>query len=439
MKKRIAAVGLACRTEMGFEHAAALYEKTVRALTDTYDVLDTGVIITGPDDLRRAQAFLHGKTVDALLVCAATWSEDQHILRLLQSLRCPAILHAYPSIDSGSLCTVQQIASVLTDVRYLDFTGFCAEAGSADAMEHIRRALERAKPVTAARRGGMTIGAVGGGRVQGMTEIAHDEFALLEKCGALIVPISETELLELKNAVVDTELAAAREKLAQERFVRLSDDAAIDEGLRYYLAMKALVRRYDLQGLAVKCYTRYMGLVCLGYSLLSDEGIVCSCEGDVTNAVMMRILTDLTGRCVNHTDFLYPDEKTNSALFSHCGGTGFSLAKPRETIELAPVRLMERGVCCRFLPKTGPVTLADLVGHGDQLRMSVLTGEAIDCAMEFPGTPMRVRFQKPVWQISAQIIERGCGHHWMIGYGDVSAQLAEYCRQNGIVFQRIGV
>ena len=134
MKKRIAAVGLACRTEMGFEHAAALYEKTVRALTDTYDVLDTGVIIPGPDDLRRAQAFLHGKTVDALLVCAATWSEDQHILRLLQSLRCPAILHAYPSIDSGSLCTVQQIASVLTDVRYPDFTGFCAEAGSADAM-----------------------------------------------------------------------------------------------------------------------------------------------------------------------------------------------------------------------------------------------------------------------------------------------------------------
>ena len=30
MKKRIAAVGLACPTEMGFEHAAELYEKTVR-------------------------------------------------------------------------------------------------------------------------------------------------------------------------------------------------------------------------------------------------------------------------------------------------------------------------------------------------------------------------------------------------------------------------
>ena len=91
------------------------------------------------------------------------------------------------------------------------------------------------------------------------------------------------------------------------------------------------------------------------------------------------------------------------------------------------------------MPKGGIVTLADLVGHGDKLRMSVLTGEAIDCAMEFPGTPMRVRFQKPVWEISAQIIERGCGHHWMIGYGDVAAELAEYCRKNGIVFQRIGI
>ena len=73
---------------------------------------------------------LHKKTVDALLVCAATWSEDQHILRLLHSLRCTAILHAFPSIDSGSLCTVQQIASVLTDIRYPAFTGFCAKAAA---------------------------------------------------------------------------------------------------------------------------------------------------------------------------------------------------------------------------------------------------------------------------------------------------------------------
>lgn len=437
MKKRIAAVGLACPTEMGFEHAAELYKITVRSLADQYDVLDTGVIVTNPSDLRHVQAMLHKKTVDALLVCAATWSEDQHILRLLHSLRCTAILHAFPSIDSGSLCTVQQIASVLTDIHYPAFTGFCAKAGSEEALAHIRRAMENAKP-SASPRGSMSIGAIGG-RVQGMTEIAYDEFALLEKCGALIVPIGETELLDLVDAVTDEELAAARERLAQRRFIRLSGSVAIDESLRYYLAMKALVRRYDLQGLAVKCYTRYMGRVCLGYSLLSDEGIVCSCEGDVTNAVMMRILADLTGQCVNHTDFLYPDEKTNSALFSHCGGTGFSLAKPQAEIELAPVRLMERGVCCRFLPKGGIVTLADLVGHGDKLRMSVLTGEAIDCAMEFPGTPMRVRFQKPVWEINAQIIERGCGHHWMIGYGDVAAELAEYCRQNGIVFQRIGI
>lgn len=436
--KKIAVVGLACPTEVGFELAPALLQKTAAALKKEYQVIDTGTVISCPEDTRRVLTRLSGQVLDALIVCVGTWSEDHHILQLLGELRCFAVLHAFPSVDSGSLCATHQMASVLTDVHVTSYAGICAEAGSDEALAAIRAALEKATPPAGnLSRPQMTIGSVGG-RVQGMTEIAFDEFALLEKCGAVVIPISEAELTELVRAADPAAVQAVCDDLARRPYRQLSSDEALRESAAYYLAMKQLVQKYDLQGLAVRCYTGLMGKVCLGYSLLSEEGIVCSCEGDVTNTVMMRLLADLTGGCVNHTDFLYPDEKTNSALFSHCGSCGFSMAKAPEDVELAPVRLMETGVCCRFLPKTGTVTAADLVGHGDRLRMSVMVGTAIDCGMDFPGTPMRVQFKKPVWALSQEILKKGCGHHWMIGYGDVSAQLEDYCRAHGILFQRVG-
>ena len=55
--------------------------------------------------------------------------------------------------------------------------------------------------------------------------------------------------------------------------------------------------------------------------------------------------------------------------------------------------------------------------------MSAITGEAIECGMEFPGNPLKVRFQRPVEEINEEIVSKGIGHHWMAGYGDVQKDL----------------
>ena len=89
-------------------------------------------------------------------------------------------------------------------------------------------------------------------------------------------------------------------------------------------------------------------------------------------------------------------------------------------------------MCSLFTAKAGTVTLANLVGRGGTMRMSVMTGEAVPCTMEFPGNPLKVRFDKDVMQINDDIAERGIGHHWMAGYGDVSGELELFCRMKGI-------
>lgn len=439
MNERIAVIGLACKDEMGFDLAPQLY----RSVTDSLaaagaSVADSGIIMWNPETAKEAADYLRATQFDTAVICVATWSEDNHLLELLPVVRkagARLILHAFPSVDSGSLCCVHQITSIFTDVNYDNYAYIYGEAGSPETTQGILN------QTSAAGKAGKEIPSFNigniGGHASGMTEIAFDEFALYEKCGAVIVGINETELLDEVDAVAEADVEAELEKLLKRGFKVTSSQDALKESLRFYLAMKVLVKRYRLVGLAVKCYTRYMGKVCLGYSLLSDEGIVCSCEGDVTNAVMMRILSDVTGQCINHTDLLHPDIPTNTILFAHCGSSGFTIAPSAEEVSLNPVRLMERGVCSMFIPKTGKVTLADLVGHGDRLRMSVMVGEAVETAMDFPGNPARVKFDIPVLELCERIAKLGCGHHWMVGYGDVSAELADYCRERGILYQRV--
>ena len=69
--------------------------------------------------------------------------------------------------------------------------------------------------------------------------------------------------------------------------------------------------------------------------------------------------------------------------------------------------------------------------------MAVMTGEAIPCGMEFPGNPTVIRFEKKVEQINEEILRYGIGHHWMVGYGDLKAELKRFAEMRKIRFYEI--
>ena len=429
MKPTLALVGLAHPFEVGYDQAETLLSKTARALeNEGAAVLDSGVVMHGLETVRRAAAFLKGTGADALVVCIATWSEDHHLLDLLSEVSLPIILRAYPARDTGSLCCAHQIGAVFTDIGK---TYECVYAEPDDPAA-AKKTMQIAVPYALARKmAHARVGAIGG-RVKGMTEIAYDEFAIKEKLGARVVNLDEKEMTDKVAAMGDGEAKALLETLRPRlsRCAILSTEDALLESVKYYAALKALAEEYELTALSVKCYTTYMGKVCLAYSLLEEEGISCACEGDVTNALTMELLRHLSGKAVNNTDLLYPDEEKNTILFAHCGSSGFSIADSR--IELAPVRLADSGVCCRFTAMPGTVTAVNLCGHGETFRLSCMTGQALPCGMEFPGNPTVIRFQKPVGVIGDWILQNGIGHHWMVGYGDFSEILRRFCKNQKI-------
>ncbi len=434
MKINVATVALAHPFEVGYEEAMPLLNQTVKTLkSQGIDCYNTGVVMHDLDTVRQAAEKLRNVCADVLVICIATWSEDHHLLDLLSYIDMPIVLRAYPAFDTGSLCCAHQIGAVFRDIgKTCEFVyGDADDAACAKEISTIATAYALKNCMSKVR-----VGAIGG-RVKGMTEIAYDEFAIKQKLGARVVNLDEKEMTE---KVMNTSDEEAEKLLEEKQSVlspckMLSSKESMLESIKYYKALKELADEYELEALSVKCYTTYMGKICLGYSLLAEEGIVGSCEGDVTNALTMKMMYELSGKPINNTDLLYLDEKANTILFAHCGSSGFSIAEG--DVELAPVRLAENGVCTKFLVKPGIVTAVNICGHGDDLRLSIMVGEAVPCGMEFPGNPVKIKFEKPVSQINREIMENGIGHHWMVAYGDFAEELTYFCKINNICMYNI--
>jgi len=434
MKLSIATVGLAHPFEVGYDDAENLLNQTAKTLEESGVICENvGVIMQDLDTVKKAAEVLKTKDIDLLMICITTWSEDHHLLDLLSYIDLPVILRAYPARETGSLCCAHQIGAVFTDIgKTYEFV--YGDADSFDCAEETKKIAAAYTLKTVMNR--TRVGAIGS-RVKGMTEIAYDEFSIKEKLGARVVNIDEKEMTEKVNSITDAEA----EKILEEKQSILSpcrissSKESMIESIKYYAALKELAKEYDLEALSVKCYTTYMGKICLGYSLLSEEGIVGSCEGDVTNALTMKLMYELSGKPINNTDLLYLDEKENSILFAHCGSSGFSIADGE--IDLCPVRLAETGVCTKFLVKTGKVTAVNICGHGDTFRLSAMVGDAIPCSMEFPGNPVKIKFSKSIFDINKEIVANGIGHHWMVAYGDYMDELKYFCRINNILMYEI--
>lgn len=434
MEIKVALVSLACPVEVGYDQAENLLNETDKTMkAQGVTCVNTGVVMHDLDTVRQAAEKLKGTDADVLMISIATWSEDHHLLDLLSYVDMPLILRAYPAFDTGSLCCAHQISAVFRDIgKTCEFVyGDADDETCVQEIKTIATAYALKNSMAKTRVGAL------GGRVKGMTEIAYDEFAIKEKLGSRVVNLDESEMTDKVNAISDAEAEALLDEykdVLSPCKVTATKESML-ESMKYYKALKDLAKEYELQALSVKCYTKYMGKICLGYALLAEEGIVGSCEGDVTNALTMKLMYDLSGKAINNTDLLYPDEKANTILFAHCGSSGFSIAEGE--IDLAPVRLMERGVCTKFLVKPGKVTAVNICGHGDKFRLSFMVGDAIPCGMEFPGNPVKIKFEKPVSKINREIMDNGIGHHWMVAYGDFSEELKYFCKINNILCYEI--
>lgn len=382
-----------------------------------FDVIKLGAVLS-PADSVKAGIKLYDERADALLAVPVCWYEDYLMMDLLEEWRGALFLWPLPGVETGALCGAQQNMSFLKRLDYPAEYAF----GEPDSKECFEKASEFFRAAALNRRLRRARIGLFGHRIGGMTHAAPDEFALKKSVGPRIVH------LDLNGTLSEVE-NEAREK-SREKWTKLVARAGccnVSEAdgiysMQMYSILERLVKKHELDALAVGCYPYLMGKVCLAASLLADQGIPMACEGDANGAVAMLILRLLSGGAVHNCDWLEPVGE-DTVLFSHCGSGSFSLAASEKDIKLESVRLMGQGVCAQFPAKTGPVTLLNLTPGENSYLCAVLEGEAIETEMLFPGNPLKVKFPRSPVEINDWIFDNGLGHHWMVAYGKYSEEI----------------
>ena len=418
LKAHIGVGALSSPLEIGADRAVQAAEEMANLLTECGCETVQGGAIGSCDQAVAAGRRFTENHVDAVALVSTSWYEDYLALDLLEECSVPVLLWALPGMETGALCCNQQLTAYLNQ---LDAWYYCAFGPLADApqMGMAQQFLQAAALKSMLRRARVGFA---GHQVAGMTEVAANEIALKKTIGPRIVPI---DLPSLLGAVEQTADSVAQEDWDELKGRASRCEVSKGEGLdsiKVCLAIEKVVEEYGLDALAVGCYPHLMGRVCMAASLLADRGVPLGCEGDVNGAVAQLILTRLTGQPTHNTDWLEPLED-GTVVFTHCGSGSFSLAENDKEITLAPVRLMNQGVCALFTAKPGPVTLINLVPRGAGYQLAILEGQAISTDMVFPGNPLRVRLQHPTEEIILWIHEHGIGHHWMAGYGSVAGTI----------------
>ncbi|MCM1178132.1 MAG: hypothetical protein NC308_10795 [Clostridium sp.] len=150
---------------------------------------------------------------------------------------------------------------------------------------------------------------------------AADYAAVKEKAGIEIIDIDIKELVEeIGKVSVDRECvmeACGCQILSAAENVQASAEMAT----AIYHALKALVAKYSLSGLTLRCFdllTAVRNTGCLALAKLNSEGIVSSCEGDIPTLLSMLIADAIAGVSGFQANPSRINPETGEVVFAHC-------------------------------------------------------------------------------------------------------------------------
>jgi len=417
--------------EEGGEQAPAMFKETAGALRAAgAEVVEAPSFLENDTTAVEVGRFFYDQRVPLVVLAAATWNADTHLLDMLEECNVPVVTWGFPGMNTGSMCGCQQFGYVLCELG----KPYRFVFGTADDSEVVAQVMQYATAVNLAALLRKSRFGLVGYRVPGMTEVTFDELELKAVLGPRVIHYGLSDVADLMAGFPESQAVSTwKERMAHVGKVN-GDKADIIDSMRGYFALKHLAEKDGLSGLAIECYPEFMGRLCLAGSLLADEGIVIGCEADMNSTVAMSILSRVTGQPVHNTDGLGVDMEQGSIVFSHCGNGSMTLADSPDAIEIANVRLMHKGLCVLFPGRPGPVTLVNLVGRRGTYRMGVALGEAIETDMVFAGNPTKVVLEGGARPYLDAIAREGLGHHWMIGYGDVRRELKTFCAHIGIPY-----
>ncbi len=201
------------------------------------------------------------------------------------------------------------------------------------------------------------------------------------------------------------------------------DEATLKGALEIYSGLKRIIERYQLKGFTLRCFDligEYKNTACLALSMLNDEGIIATCEGDVPSMLSMLIVkacSDKVSFQANPSKISFSEgDGDNEVLFAHCT-LPMSMAKKSEFMSHFESGL---GIGIRGTLELGPITIFKL---SRDLKTNLLINGVIKENLTLPNYCRTQILVKIADEELYPLINKSYGNHVIISYGDNTSDI----------------
>ena len=396
-----------------------------------YEVTSFHKVLTDKSEIKNAVSKLENEHADCLILQCGTFCGGEEILALAAKIqRLPVVLWGFPEPEAGKYekIAVNSMTAFLMasgifqkmGVRF-EFMFGCLPNVSSLLLNHLK-ALNVCLILKQSKF--MTIG----GRAPGFYFSSADELKFQKTFGTQICRSSVEDLVKRCKSWDSQKTLEAAEKIVNRYGSCRLDRQQIDKAARMYLSLKEIKKETGTGAFAVRCWPEmqdfYDFAPCAVLGMLGDEGIICSCEGDIPGLMTMYIGHLLSGSSVFFADLVNYNENGN-LKFWHCGCAPVSLAEdPEKTqISIQPTLAREVGAASSFVLKHGDVTVCQLKETDKGYLFWSAAGTSEEKDRMVSGNQMDVRMKGSWENILNSLVCHGIGQHFTLVYGDIKEEL----------------
>lgn len=401
------------------------------------------------DEFAAAVKELARVSPDALILQYAGWTEDQTVLKIVQSFECPVMLWATSDL------LVDGISKLVSHVGYMEASSFLKKMhkpflrfyGGPDAVSdaELRAFIVAAKGLAQVRH--LRFGWIGQGYgSEGILDTQFCEDVVEKKVGVRFVKIDLEEVFKRYKSALAVPVPAACQTFCSLRVETQDlrqwlrgDIRTVDDSVRIVQVLEDIAAEHELAGLSLRCFPEFkkndVPSPCLAISAMNQSDIPASCEGDVLSGVSMYILSRLSGYPATMMDVLAYDEDHNTMELFHCGSAAPMLAGPQRVVEYktrCKPRNHRAGVTVEFPLRPGHVSFLKMDMLGEGCKLFYYKGEVTTPTCELRGNQATIRPDTRVKALIEKLLDHGVSHHQVLSLGDVTREVKYFAELAGL-------
>jgi L-arabinose isomerase len=424
-------------------------DSMIKIINKKHDVVFQSIATT-LEDVNKIKEHFQTERVDLIIVVNMTFSEDQFILNILKEFKyISVVIWSYSLIDFND--------SGMSIEEFMNCLGPCGTFQSLPAVFRMKRKVkfifgkpdkpEVQKKLNDFLDVNLTIKKLKNTHIALMpyrwdaqTDTMVDEFKLTNIFGPEVTHHSYHELKKFIDRVKVDEVRSYFRDVKSKYKIEDVRDEVIEIAVKTSLALRDFASFNKINAISYNELSpdllEIIGLhPCIYLEDLYKTISVFGNEGDLVSITALLMFRYLTDDGIMFTEFYAPSTRGNFILIGHQGNHNLNnlIDKNSDVRIVQDYELRDsefninnyEGAWMYFVPKKGEVTLSQLIFFEHEFKLIYFKGESLGKKIidfyAHAAVKVPINIDDFIYRIGAV----GCGHHWMMAYGDFRGQLKD--------------